>query len=151
MIGFGTDLLENCRQVSEGYEFDCPHCGGRHCLVSSNTVPVIGLKAEIGSRQVTGLGPLLFYRCPSPHGLYAYADRVMKIGAIEGRFVVGVTPDVSSDLPAAPVCEACYQQLFPSRRPMRVKPEFGTCRVCGNAVVTDIFVLARLLEERRAK
>ncbi len=71
-IGFGNDTLARLPRVKAGDSIACPNCGARHVLEA----------ADDGSEL------MLFYRC----GTSSY------LGAVQGRLVIGVRPDVSGRL-----------------------------------------------------
>ena len=71
-IGFGNDTLAKMPTVSDGEQIICPYCQGVHKLESATT--------EEGKTNI-----LMFFKC----GDKSY------IGAVAGRLIAGIKPDVS--------------------------------------------------------
>lgn len=74
-IGFGNDTLSKMPKVGDGDPIICPKCQSVH-------------KLECGTKNGNKDDFLMFYRC----GESSY------LGAIAGRLVAGVTPDVSGKI-----------------------------------------------------
>lgn len=76
-IGFSNETLSRQARVAEGDPIACKRCGGTHNLVRA--------AQSDGTPSM-----LMFYRC----------GRSSFIGALDGRLVAGLMPDVSGRLGA---------------------------------------------------
>jgi hypothetical protein len=71
-IGFGNDTLNKLPEVKIGDSFQCPDCNQIHWLRGDDN----------------GGNILLFYRC----------GEGIRLGAVNGRFIVYTQPDVSGEM-----------------------------------------------------
>ena len=74
-IGFGNDTLAKMPKVADGDPIICPRCQGVHKLQCGTSE---GVKSDL----------LMFYDC----------DGKGYLGAVDGRLIAGVKPDVSGQV-----------------------------------------------------
>lgn len=121
-VGFLNETLARLPRVNLGDPIRCPQCASEHVLED----PSVAATGQV----------MLFYHCRGQ--LY--------VGAVEGRNIIGVKPDVASGeggrMESKPMCWSCWHALEDPRVPTRLRnPSAQTCWRCGTETESGIYYL----------
>lgn len=135
-IGFSNRTLDKLPVAVAGQVIDCPTCKAQHELTPAATqsttlkVPPGGLPTAAGPSET------MFYKCGTE----------TRLGAVGGRLVIGVKPDVSSSRKTHhhASCEFCWRKREGAGRdPIRLKDAPSElCCFCGQTTRVGIYILA---------